>query len=301
MAIDVAVRRARGDDAASVAALRRTVFPYKVMSAAMLRHLITTERPGEERLALVAERDGRIVGWGNAHLNVWTSAPGQSNATVFVHPEHREAGIGSTLADRLNRHLVDVGAQRVQVFAQPRGADFARHRGYLQTRTMHYAGAQLADLPSMPPVADGVELRSYDELDPKLAYTAELLAAADEPGDAPLDSMDYEQWLGDFWHDPSLDRKLSVAAVFEGEVLSFTISETDGDRLWSAFSGTVPRHRGRGLAKLVKAAALHRAAASGVRTAYTSNDERNTPMLAVNDWLGYRRVATELGLARTLG
>ena len=300
MAIDVAIRRARREDAAPVASLRRVVFPYKVMSADMVRHLIITDRPGEERLALVAECDGRIVGWGNAHLNVWTSAPGQSNATVFVHPEHRGAGIGSTLADRLNRHLVDAGAQRIQVFAQPHAAEFARHRGYVRTRTMHYAGAQLAGLPPMPPVPAGVEVRSYDELEPRAAYTAELLAAADEPGDAPLDSMNYEQWLGDFWHDPSLDRTLSVASVFEGDVLSFTISETDGDRLWSAFSGTVPRHRGRGLAKLVKAAALHRAAASGVRTAYTSNDERNTPMLAVNDWLGYRQAATELGLTRTL-
>jgi RimJ/RimL family protein N-acetyltransferase len=54
----------------------------------------------------------------------------------------------------------------------------------------------------------------------------------------------------------------------------------------------MPQYRGRGLAKLVKAAALHRAAAAGVEGAYTANYDGNTPMLAVNDWLGYHRIAT---------
>ncbi len=40
---------------------------------------------------------------------------------------------------------------------------------------------------------------------------------------------------------------------------------------------------------------------AGVSTAYTAMDDRNGPMLAVNAWLGYRRVATEVGLSRTLG
>ena len=47
-----------------------------------------------------------------------------------------------------------------------------------------------------------------------------------------------------------------------------------------------------GLAKLVKSAALHRAADAGVQGAYTANYDGNTPMLAVNAWLGYDRVAT---------
>lgn len=300
MATDVTVRRARADDAEAVAALRRTVFPYKVMSAEMLRHAITSEHPGEERLALVAERTGRIVGWGKAGLNVWTSASGHSSLAVFVHPDHRGDGIGSTLCTRLHQHLRDAGAQRVQVFALQDSGEFARHRGYEPARTMHYAGVRLEDLPPGPTPPAGVELHTYAEVDPRSVYAAEMLAASDEPGDAPLDSMDYDQWLTDFWNDPAIDRNLSVAAVSGDEVLSFTIAETDGDRLWSAFSGTVPPQRGRGLSKLVKSASLHRAHANGVVSAYTSNDDRNGPMLAVNDWLGYRRVATELGLARDL-
>lgn len=281
--------------------MRRTVFPYKVMAADMIRHTISAERPRERQLLLVAQQDGMIVGWGKAGLNVWTSAPGESSIAVFVHEKRRERGIGSMLIDRLHDHLAGADARRTQVFAQQNSAHFAQHRGYETTRTMHYAGANLADLPATPEAPTGVELRPYADLDPHAAYPAEMAAAVDEPSDAPLDTMSYKQWKSDFWDDPAVDRNLSVAAVSDGQVLAFTLVESDRDRLWSSFSGTVPEHRGRGLSKLVKADALHRAAAAGATAAYTSNDDRNGPMLAVNGWLGYRRVATEVGMSRTLG
>lgn len=300
MATATTIRPARAEDAGSVAELRRIVFPYKVMTTDMVRHTITTDRPREHQLLLVAEDGGAVVGWGKAGLNIWTSAAGQSNTAVFVHPEHRGGGIGSALIERLHEHLAMAGAERTQVFAQQDSAGFAQHRGYETTRTMHYAGARLSELPAIRATPAGIELRAYDEVDPRAAYAAEMAASVDEPGDAPLDAMSYEQWTSDFWNDPAIDRNLSVAAVSGGEVLSFTLTERDGDRIWSSFSGTVPEHRGRGVSKLVKADALHRAATAGVAAAYTSNDERNGPMLAVNTWLGYRRVATEFGLARTL-
>ena len=46
--------------------------------------------------------------------------------------------------------------------------------------------------------------------------------------------------------------------------------------------------------------ALRRAAAAGIVGAFTSNDDENGPMLAVNNWLGYRRGETQTGLLRTL-
>jgi hypothetical protein len=42
----------------------------------------------------------------------------------------------------------------------------------------------------------------------------------------------------------------------------------------------------------VKCAALRRAAEAGVTGAFTANYDGNEPMLAVNNWLGYRRTAT---------
>jgi GNAT superfamily N-acetyltransferase len=298
MAIGVTVRRAVADDAAAAAALRRIVFPYKVMTAEAIRRSVTRDRAQEKFLPLAAERDGQLVGFGTAGLNIFTSTAGRAQLSAFVHPEHRGLGIGSSLVEQLHEHLADAGARQVQAFVQQESADFARHRRYDGTRQMHYSGVELSMLPTRPSPSPGIDLRTYDEIDPRAVYAAEMIASLDEPTDAPMDSIDYQQWLTDFWNDPAVDRSLSVAALAGDEVLSFTITETDADRLWSAFSGTVPEHRGRGLSKLVKSDALRRAAAAGVRSAYTSNDDRNGPMLAINDWLGYRRVATEFGLVR---
>jgi RimJ/RimL family protein N-acetyltransferase len=98
-----------------------------------------------------------------------------------------------------------------------------------------------------------------------------------------------------------MDKSLSVAAMTGDEMVSFTAMETDGDRAWSGMTGAIPSYRGRGLAKLVKSVALRRCAAAGITAAYTSNDDENAPMLAINNWLGYHRVQTELGLLRPLG
>ncbi|GAA2712775.1 hypothetical protein GCM10010429_30680 [Micromonospora olivasterospora] len=68
--------------------------------------------------------------------------------------------------------------------------------------------------------------------------------------------------------------------------------------MWSDYTATVPEHRGRGLARLAKTVALHRAAAGGVRVAYTSNDAANAPMLAINEALGYLPVASQWSCLR---
>jgi GNAT superfamily N-acetyltransferase len=263
--------------------------------------MITVQSPKERFLPLVAERDGQIVGWASAGLNVWTSEPGQAHLSIYVHPEHRKQGIGSELAERLHQHLTEVGAIRVRTFVQPDGLEFARNLGYDGTRQMHFAGLDLTSpLPEQPGTPEGIELVTLDEVEPRTAYTADTIASLDEPSDSPLDSVDYDQWLEEVWNSPSVDRSLSVAAMAGDEMAAFTVVETAGDRMWSGMTGTIPAYRGMGLAKLVKSAALRRAVAAGITSAYTSNDDVNGPMLAVNNWLGYRRVQTELGLLRTL-
>ncbi|MFF0344873.1 GNAT family N-acetyltransferase [Kribbella sp. NPDC004875] len=294
------VRQAVADDAEAVAAVRRAVYPYKAMSTAATRHMITVQAPGERFLPLVAESSGEVVAWGSAGLNVWTSDPGQSGVTIFVRPDHRRQGIGSELADRLHQHLTEVGAVRVRAFVHPDGLQFARNLGYDGTRQMHFSGVELGSLPEQPETPDGIELVTFDAVDPRTAYTADTIASLDEPGDSTMDSVDYDQWLEEIWNSPSMDKTLSVGAMAGDTMAAFTVVETDGDRMWSGMTGTIPQYRGQGLAKLVKSVALRRAAAAGITAAYTSNDDENGPMLAINNWLGYRRVQTELGLLKTL-
>jgi GNAT superfamily N-acetyltransferase len=300
MTTGVVIRAAVGDDADGVAAVRRAVYSYKVMSPAATRHMITVQPPEERFLPLVAESEGEVVAWGSAALNIWTSEPGQSELSIYVHPDHRKQGIGTALADRLHQHLTEVGAIRVRAFVHPDGLEFARNLGYDGTRQMHFSGVDLARLPAQPETPDGIALVTFDQVEPRQAYTADSIASLDEPGDSPLDSISYDDWLEEVWQGPALDKSLSVAAMVGDEMVCFTAIETHADRAWSGMTGTIPSYRGRGLAKLVKSVGLRRAAAAGITAAYTSNDDENGPMLAINNWLGYQRVQTEMGLLRTL-
>ncbi|WP_238162958.1 GNAT family N-acetyltransferase [Kribbella capetownensis] len=300
MTTPVVIRPAVGDDADAVAQVQRAVYSYKAMSPAVIRHMITAKAPGERFLALVGESGGELVAWGSAGLNVWTSSPGQSHVSIYVHPDHRRQGIGSALAERLHQHVSEVGAVRVRTFVQPDSLEFARDLGYDGTRQMHYAGVDPRKLPPQPPTPDGIELVTFDQVDPHQAYTADTVASLDEPGDSPIDAVGYDEWLDEIWNGPGLDKSLSVAAMAGDEMAAFTVIETAGDRAWSGMTGTIPAYRGRGLAKLVKSVALRRAADAGITAAYTSNDDENGPMLAINNWLGYQRVQTEHGLLRTL-
>jgi GNAT superfamily N-acetyltransferase len=294
------IRPAVPEDAEALSALRSATFSYAVMSPASVRHMLTASSPAERALRLVASADGDIVGWGSAGLNTWTSEQGQAGIAIHVHPEHRRQGIGGALAEKLHAHLGEIGAVRARTFAEPEGVLFAKGLGYDGTRQMHYSGMDPRELPERPPTPEGIELVTMDTLDPRQAYTADAVAALDEPSDSPIDAIDYDDWIREVWESPALTKSLSVAAMAGDEVAAFSAIETYGDRAWSAMTGSVPAYRGRGLAKLAKWEALRRCADAGIVGAFTSNDDENGPMLAVNNWLGYRRVTTQTGMLRTL-
>lgn len=267
--------------------LRALVYPYLVAGVAATRRMIAEPPPGGQWAAWVAVSGGEPVGW------VCASRLGDGTgetALLHVHPDHRRQGIGAELYATAVDHLRPLGVSRLRTWAQPGSLGFARRLGYTPSRDVHYASLRLRPTPPAPPVPDGVRLLPLAAFDPLTFHPPYAAACADEPGDVPPDVRDVDNWRYDVWDDPGLDRTASTVAVVDGEVAAFTLVLVDGERMWSGMTGTLPAYRGRGLAGLVKRAALRRAAGRGVVVAYTSNDAGNAPMLAVNRSVGYRRV-----------
>ncbi|MFU8875267.1 GNAT family N-acetyltransferase [Micromonospora sp. SL4-19] len=295
------IRSARPDDAPGVVALRAVVHPYLVRGVESTRQMIAHPPPEEDWTAWVAEVGGQVVGWASAYRNSQTSEPDVGEiSTLHVHPAHRGRGVGTALLDAALGHLRVIGARRLLTWSQPGSLPFARRHGFTPSRELRYSALDLEPAPPMPEPPPGVRLLAATEVDPREIHRVDAESSLDEPGDVPTDAMGYDIWHHEVWDNPGLDRDASTVAEVAGTLTAVSLVKRDGDRMWSAFTGTVPGHRGRGLATLAKRAALHRAALGGVRVAYTSNDGSNAPMLAVNARLGYRPVATGWSCLREL-
>jgi GNAT superfamily N-acetyltransferase len=284
------IRPAVPDDAEPSVAMHDQLAPYLVMSAAPLRRRLEgPEKPGRGTFAAVD--DGELVGWASTAL-IAGSDPLDGQLRCLVRPEYRGQGIGTALLELAHQNLKAAGAVSARVFADPQSADWAGRWGYEQTRQVHYAGIDPGQAPPLPPVPDGLRLVPLEELDPRALYEADQVAQRIKPGDATITTAPYDEWVAAVWKSPGMVLDLSVAALDGKRVVSFTLGNGDHHKIWSQMTATMPDQQGRGLAKLVKSAALGLATEAGVVGAYTANYDGNEAMLAVNTWLGYRRLAT---------
>ncbi|MFG1819677.1 GNAT family N-acetyltransferase [Kribbella sp. NPDC049174] len=284
------VRRAEPGDVEGAIALHDAHAPYLVVTASALRRgLGAAPVPGRGTFA--ALDGGEVIGWASTAL-IAGSDPLDGQLRVLVRPDHRGRGFGTKLLEATHEELRSAGATSARVFADPSTVEWAARWGYQQTRQVHYAGIDPRKAPDIPGIPSGVELVPLNEVDPRSLYEADLVAQRTKPGDAKITTWPYDDWLAGVWKSPAMVLDLSMAAVYEDRVIGFTLGNGDHTKIWSQMTATMPEYRGRGLAKLVKCAALHRAAEAGVQAAYTANYDGNTPMIAVNEWLGYYRVAT---------
>jgi GNAT superfamily N-acetyltransferase len=311
------VRPARPGDAAGLVALRLAVYPYLVRGEATTRRMIGSPPPGEDRIFLVAERGGRTVGCVSASRDPRSADAAFGRIALHVHPDCRGRGVGTALLAEATAHLRSLGVRKASTWALPESVGFARSHGFDVSRELRFsaldltgfdpgstagsaAGSAAGAAAGSTAGSDGIRLLPLREVDGQALYEADVAAATDEPGDVPSQPTPYETWRYEIWEEPGLDRDASTVALSGARIVSFSLVLRDGDRIWSDMTATVPEHRGRGLARAVKAVALAGAAAAGARIAYTSNDESNAPMLAVNTHLGYRPIATQFSCLTTL-
>jgi GNAT superfamily N-acetyltransferase len=243
----------------------------------------------------VAIKDADLVGWALAHLK-WTSDPSVGHLEVVVVPDARGLGIGSALWGIAERHLLGLRPRKLDTSADhPDSIAFVERRGFDRTRHSIVSGLDVsaASVPAqdLPRGLRVVPLRDLSGLTDEF-FELFLAAEQDVPADEPRGQMTFQEWNRVTLQHPDLELDGSFAVVEDQRLVAFALLIVDRDRrrAWNEMTGTLPSHRGRGLATIVKSATIRWAGANGIDRIVTNNDAENSPMLAINRRLGYRPV-----------
>ncbi|GHH75033.1 N-acetyltransferase [Streptomyces sulfonofaciens] len=301
-----AVRPEHRSDTEAFVRVRHAAIPHIIFTPESVAYDVLHAHPGAHFKALTAEVDGEVIGSATVGVAWDSPEPGIGNANVYVHPDQRGRGAGSALLRMAEEHLAARGVDTLYtwVLDEPANRAFAERRGYRARRASRFLSLDLGggDLPPRGPLPPGVELRPGTDFgaDPRPVFDLDAETILDEPSDVDMQFTQYEQWLADTWRHPLSSPELTTVAVVDGRPAAFTLGRRDGARYGTMMTGTARDFRGRGLAKLCKNDALHRARAAGCTQALTGNDADNGPMLAVNKWCGYRIAATEVRYVREL-
>lgn len=281
------IRTAGPEDAVGIARVWAAAMPHLVKTA---RGIEAELRNSKRRIVLIAVDGSDVVGFGNVFLPDPGAEAPRVRISVQVPPEFRRRGIGGRLAEAICTEAEKAGAAGLLVVVEDsdESKEFAIRRGFTIGRRMSHSRADLSAVPEPVPAPEGLRVTDLDQVPPEQLWRAVKAVAEGDPSGLSF-APPYDEWLATDWGHPDLRRDLSVAVLDGDTVVSFVITTADPERrvIWSNLTGTIPAQRGRGLAKVVKSAALTRARDAGFAQAYTGNDAGNAPMLAVNTWLGY--------------
>ncbi|MFF1415703.1 GNAT family N-acetyltransferase [Streptomyces sp. NPDC058289] len=297
---------------------------WAVLAAARTADLPGTPPPSRTEVAgalQVPSVRGRSVYWATedavASLVLFTD--GVNDHTAFldeltVRPDARRHGVGTALWTRVREELLADGRTSVaaEVDLGGPGQAFAESVGFANVLSMAWyvqdvrearwvQGAQAAK-EGAESAAPGYELHCWPGLVPD-EWAQAVAVAHGAMEDAPMGELDQQiqTWTAERLHAAHrkiLDRGgalTTVAAVTpDGEVAAYTelvLLDPAGPRALQYDTVVVPAHRGHGLGRAVKLRMLAEEATRhpDLRTIATSVADDNTPMLALNAALGYRR------------
>ena len=245
--------------------------------------------------------NGELVG--SAFTAVRPERPSIAFGVVTVLPGHRRRGAGSALYDAVSRWAAARNLHEIDSFVDEDDREsvaFAEKRGF---RTIERYERLVLDLTTAPEHADappdGIEIVRWDGSDSSGAgiYEVALEAYRDEPGGADSAIEPFEDWLE---HDiRRLERSggATFVAVAADEIVGYAQLNVTAARpgvAAHAYTAVKRSWRGRGVAGALKRAEIGWARERGLRQLVTQNEERNAPMLRLNEQLGYRPESSRL-------
>jgi GNAT superfamily N-acetyltransferase len=297
----------REQDAPAVVDILREANPHWLLSVASWRYWREHLPARAELSEWVAVEGGQIVGVSSALRRFFTKKAETAFVNATVRRDHRCRGIGASLYTHAEGHARTLGCRRLATYFPwtREGLSFAEARGFRRERTAVQSSVdpRTVDLSRLARLPPGIRVLPLSELGDRLeaVFAVEAEAILDEPASEPADDIRFEEWLDEL-DNPLFSRPGSFCALDGDDIVAIASLYVDLEtrQARNGGTGTLRTHRGRGLATLAKLALLRWAAAIGIEAIWTTNDETNAAMLAINRKLGYRPAARDIEAIREL-
>ena len=264
--------------------------------------------PKEVRLRLVLESGGGLAGVaGTGDGGKWRPPDGSWNIGMRLDDPWKRQGIGTTVADALERFARESGAPALSAGLRGDEADgiaFAHGRGYVE---FHRRQSSYLDLAAF-------DASRYEDPDAIASRTGHRLASFEElAASAPdgetlrrrIHELHNAAWidvptpeipappsfedLGRFIFDsPTFEPRATTFALRGDDLVGLTLADVNGSGIGYTFmTGVRKDARGNRLSLAMKLRAISVLRERGVGLFGTTNDKDNVPMLSVNRKLGY--------------
>jgi GNAT superfamily N-acetyltransferase len=262
-----------------------------------------------ERDILVAEIDGRTVGYARAEWRDQIDGSREFESYCLLVPEASGRGIGTAMLGWTQSRLRDMAA-RVPADRPSRLGAWTWDSDAAATSRLTADGwtldRQAHDLlrPDFEAIPDldlpaGLEVRPVTRADSRVVWDALIEAFEDHPGEPVPADEDYAEWHASPREDPTLWVIASAGDELAGGVLGLVEPPLPGTSdparrglLDAVF--TRPAWRRRGLARALIAVSLRQLRDRGLRDAYLGVDAANpNQAMSLYESVGFRTACTE--------
>jgi GNAT superfamily N-acetyltransferase len=308
---DVAIRSLRGADFSAVAGIWNAIHPDAPTSVEEIQHSydrIDRTRYVSEWMVAVDPERARVLAYGYYHHAPWAHHPDKYRAGLFVHPDHRQRGIGARMIREILGALERRGAARVTMWTREDhapGAMLLGRFGFTEYVRDFESRLQVADADVSASrrhterlAARGITITTLgDELarDPdclRALYHIHCIldmSAPREDPDAPT-PLAYQDFLRfEAQHPLTLPDGFFIAKHGELYIGESYLKRSDGDSqlLNQDLTGVLSLYQRGGIATALKLHTIEYAQHHGYREIRTFNSSLNTPILAINKRLGF--------------
>ena len=305
---EVAYRPATIDDAALAADVMTAAYPAIATDPVITRYRWENPRVGYEYTRFLAERGGRAIAFLATVHAPWEKLPDRHcEVELWLDRRDLDGGLADAMWRWIEARAIEQGTRLLLAYAgedEKDMLDSLARQGYEQARiekvwelSLERHGDRLREQAAEARrslEAEGIRLETVagwrDPDAVRKLFELNETTIQDVPHSVaivPEQLVDFERRLGapdrrkDRWWI-ALDGDRPVAMTY----LKFPPVR---GAVWTGYTCTDPRYRGRGIARAVKLQSLAQAVELGIPKVSTDNDAENAPMLHINEMLGYVR------------